>query len=108
MSYSSELKDRLKKRVSGNTTEFKTAKVVCPSCGTCCSIDPSDQTEDGEWLGCLTPTGFEWSLPAGRIVPIIGDIIYVDALGNHPTRGAYMEKYNIDPEVAYTKMREKK
>jgi len=109
MSYLKNLKDKLKKKIAGNDSNtLNTGKIVCPSCGTCCEVDVSSQDEDGNWLGCIAPTGFEWSLPSGRIVPAIGDVIYVDALGNHLTRGAYMEKYSIDPEIAYNKMRDKK
>lgn len=108
MSYLSELKNKLKKRMAGNDSNtLNTGKIVCPSCGTCCEVDVSEQDEDGNWLGCVTPTGFEWSLPAGRIVPRIGDTVYIDAFGNHLTRGAYLEKYNIDPEIAYRNMRDK-
>ena len=108
MSYLSDLKNKLAKRMAGNNSDtLNTGKIVCPSCGTCCEVDVSSQDEDGNWLGCITPTGFEWSLPAGKLLPAVGDAIYVDAFGNHYTRGAYIEKYSIDPEIAYTKMRDK-
>ena len=57
--------------------------------------------------GCsvLFLEGFEWILPAGKITPVIGQPIYVSAMGEHLSHDAYLEMYNIDPEIAYNMMR---
>jgi len=36
-----------------------------------------------------------------------GAVFYIDAVGNKMTREEYLERYNIDPEVAYQNMRSK-
>jgi hypothetical protein len=83
---------------------------VCQNCGALnvLDIDPRnlDDTEQ-DWL-CLPPTGFEWTLPSGKIMPIIGDPIYVSAFGEYLSRKAYLERYKIDPEIAYQYMRRKR
>jgi len=80
------------------------AKCICQNCGAVNLVEP----EPGEdWLECLLPQGFEWSLPAGKLSPAVGAPIYVDAHGNHLSREAYLVKYNIDPEIAYQNMRGK-
>jgi hypothetical protein len=83
---------------------------VCSTCGALNNIfyDPHNpDPENQEWL-CLPPTGFEWVLPAGKIMPIVGDPIYVSAFGEHLSRKIYIEKYKLDPEIAYQYMRGKR
>jgi len=80
-------------------------KVICPQCGTVSEIKDEQESED--WLECITPTGFEWTLPAGKIMMITGTVSYIDAFGNKMSREDYIKKYNVDPEVAYTNMRAK-
>jgi len=83
----------------------KESKCICQHCG-CVNIVELDVTgNEAEWLPCGLPTGFEWTLPSGKIVPIVGAPIYVDALGKEMSYKEYLTKYNIDPEIAYTKMR---
>jgi len=36
-----------------------------------------------------------------------GAVFYIDAVGNRMAREDYLERYNIDPEVAYQNMRSK-
>lgn len=80
-------------------------KFICRNCGTVNeTADKALETED-DWLECAVADGFEWILPAGKITPIIGDPIYVSAEGEHLSYDAYLEKYNIDPEIAYQLMR---
>ena len=64
-----------------------------------------DQKGSDDWLECDLPTGFEWTLPAGKIIPIIGDIIYVSGQGENLSRSSYLDKYNLDPELALKLMR---
>jgi hypothetical protein len=82
-------------------------KFICRNCGTV--NEASDKALEGEeeWLACTLPEGFEWILPAGKITPIVGDPIYVSGMGENLSYDAYLEKYNIDPEVAYNLMRGK-
>jgi formylmethanofuran dehydrogenase subunit C len=61
--------------------------------------------DDGDWLGCDLPQGFEWKLPAGKITPVVGDPIYISSIGEQMSRAEYLVKYNVDPEVAYQMMR---
>ena len=83
---------------------------VCQECGALneVSVDPQnlDDTEQ-DWL-CLPPKGFEWVLPSGKIMPIMGDTIYVSAFGEYLSRKAYLERYKVDPEIAYQYMRKRR
>lgn len=80
-------------------------KTVCACCGAVLTLEATDGPDQENFLPCVLPTSFEWSLPSGRIVPVVGETIYKDAFGSDFSRSAYMERYNIDPEVAYEKMR---
>jgi hypothetical protein len=83
---------------------------VCQNCGALnvLDIDPMNlDDKEQDWL-CLPPTGFEWILPSGKIMPIIGDPIYVSAFGEHLSRKVYLERYKVDPEIAYQYMRRKR
>jgi hypothetical protein len=80
---------------------------ACIKCGALNEIcidfsDPANPVED--WL-CLPPTGFEWSLPSGKITPAVGDPIYVSAIGEQLTRENYIDRYKVDPEIAFEYMR---
>jgi len=83
-----------------------TKKVICKNCGAVNEV--SDQAlaeDDDDWLPCILPEGFEWTLPAGKITPIIGDPIYISGFGEQLSHQAYLDKYGIDPEIAYQLMR---
>jgi transcription elongation factor Elf1 len=83
---------------------------VCQECGALNEVDVDPQNlndREQDWL-CLPPKGFEWVLPSGKIVPIIGDPIYVSAFGEYLSRNAYLKKYKVDPEIAYEYMRKKR
>ena len=82
-------------------------KLICKSCGVVnlVSMEALAEDDDEQWLQCTLPEGFEWILPAGKITPIIGEPIYVSAMGEHLSYDAYLEMYNIDPNIAYKMMR---
>jgi hypothetical protein len=82
------------------------ARIICPQCGSVSEVNVDSLGEDEDWLECVAPDGFEWTLPAGKITPTVGEPVYIDAVGKKFTREAYVKKYNIDPEIAYVKMRE--
>lgn len=82
-------------------------KAICKNCGAVNEINAQDLAEDDgtDWLACDLPLGFEWSLPAGKISPVYGDPIYVSSQGQHMSREEYILEFDIDPEIAYQKMR---
>lgn len=82
-------------------------KFICRNCGVVNEAENTALSKSGDWLECDLPTGFEWLLPAGKITPVVGDPIYVSGNGEHLSQTAYLEKYNIDPEIAYKLMRGK-
>ena len=51
------------------------------------------------------PSGFEWVLPSGKITPVVGQPIYISAIGEKFSRQDYINRYRIDPEIAYEYMR---
>lgn len=85
----------------------KGKKVVCRICGTVLELDDPAENRDVDWLPCVLPEGFEWTLPAGRIESATGQIWYVDSNGRQWTHQGYIEKYGVDPEIAYQNMRKK-
>ncbi|MDD4162244.1 MAG: hypothetical protein PHW87_07165 [Methanothrix sp.] len=86
-------------------------KFICKNCGSVNEkdkevlLDPDYSTED--WL-CDLPLNFEWILPVGKISPIVGSPLYVSAMGGNLSRSEYLERYNVDPEIAYQLMRKDK
>ncbi|VVB71328.1 Uncharacterised protein [uncultured archaeon] len=80
-------------------------KFICKNCGVVNEVADEALSSNSDWLDCTLPQGFEWILPAGKITPIMGDPIYISGLGEHLSRNAYLDKYNIDPERAYNLMR---
>jgi hypothetical protein len=83
-------------------------KVICRNCG---SVNEKDREvllnpeySFGDWL-CELPSNFEWILPVGKISPIVGNPLYVSSLGGSLSREDYIEKYGLDPEIAYQLMR---
>jgi hypothetical protein len=92
----SDLREKKHKR-----GEILNVKIICPHCGTVSQVDAKKLNEADEKPVLLdTPSGFEWKLPAGKITPIVGEPIYVSAIGEHLSRAQYIEKYGIDPEEA--------
>ena len=82
-------------------------KIICKNCG---SVNEKDKEvildseySQEDWL-CDLPMGFEWILPVGKISPIIGSPLYVSSLDINLSRSEYLEKYNVDPEIAYQLM----
>jgi hypothetical protein len=82
-------------------------KFICRNCGVVNEADDKILSNGDDWLECDLPTGFEWMLPAGKITPVVGDPIYISGNGEHLSQSEYLEKYKIDPEIAYKLMRGK-
>jgi len=86
-------------------------KFICKNCDSVNEkdkerlLDPEYSQED--WL-CDLPMSFEWILPVGKISPIVGSPMYVSSLGGNLSRSEYLERYNVDPEIAYQLMRKDK
>ena len=80
-------------------------KLVCQKCGVVNDINTADLADGDENVPCTLPEHFEWVLPAGKITPVVGEPVYVSALGEHLSRKAYIDKYNIDPEISCKMMR---
>jgi len=57
--------------------------------------------------GCLAsfPRGSNGFCRRERLTPIIGDPIYISGFGEQLSYQAYLDKYGIDPEIAYRLMR---
>ncbi len=84
-------------------------KAICKNCGVVNEISVEDLAAENhsDWLYCDLPLGFEWNLPAGKIEPVVGDPIYISGNGEHLSWEEYLLKYDIDPEIAYCRMRKK-
>jgi len=82
-------------------------KFICRNCGVVNEASDTTSTSSDDWLECTLPAGFEWCLPAGKITPVVGEAIYISGNGEQLTQEAYIDKYNLDPELAYILMRGK-
>ncbi len=84
-------------------------KAICKYCGVVneINIEQLSAESKSDWLYCDLPVGFEWNLPAGKITPVVGDPIYISGFGEHLSWEEYLLKYNIDPEIAYLRMRKR-
>jgi hypothetical protein len=80
-------------------------KFICRNCGVVNEASQKALESSDDYLECALPQGFEWILPAGKITPVIGNAIYISGMGEHLSYEAYLEKYSIDPEIAYNLMR---
>jgi hypothetical protein len=86
-------------------------KFICKNCGSVNEkdkevlLDPEYSPDD--WL-CDLPLSFQWILPVGKITPIVGNPVYVSSQGGNLSRHEYLERYNVDPEIAYQLMRKDK
>lgn len=83
-----------------------TVEATCPYCGST-NIIPTDTDVDVEedWLQCLEPEGFEWSMPSGKKGNPVTGYTYVAANGDELTKNEYLDKYKMDPDVALEYMR---
>jgi hypothetical protein len=83
--------------------------LICKNCGAFnfISVNPLEPDPAKTELQGTPVQGFEWVLPSGKIVPVVGDPIYISANGEHLSRKAYMDMYKLDPEIAYIYMRRK-
>jgi hypothetical protein len=82
-------------------------KFICRNCGVVNEANDATLTSSDDWLECSLATGFEWCLPAGKITPAVGEAIYISGNGEQLTQEAYIDKYKLDPELAYNLMRGK-
>ena len=82
-------------------------KVVCKNCGSVNEVADEALKSSGDWIECDIPLGFEWTLPAGKIMPIMGEPIYITSQGEYRSRSAYLDEFGIDPEIALNLMRSK-
>jgi hypothetical protein len=92
----------------GSEKEVKSPpkEFVCKVCGGVNVVPATDGTSS-EACGCIAPTGFEWTLPAGKIKSPAG-IIYVTSQGSHMTKKEYIDAFGLDPDIALEYMRSHK
>lgn len=89
---------------SERETDNPPKEFVCRICGAVNVIPLTDGTA-GEAAGCLPPTSFEWTLPAGVLTDAVGRKIYVTAQGSQMTKEEYIDAFGLDPEIALIYMR---
>lgn len=80
-------------------------RTICPHCGGAVEILEDSWDPTTGWLKCIAPKGFEWTLPAGKLTPVVGPVLYTTSDVRYLTREAYISEFNIDPEIALQKMR---
>ena len=83
--------------------EKKPKEFKCLVCGAVNVVPLTDGAAD-QACGCIAPTGFEWTLPAGKLSGPSGTV-YVTAQGSHMTKAEYIEAFGLDPEIALAYMR---
>lgn len=89
----------------GSESDFgaKPKEFKCLVCGAVNVVPLTDGAAD-QACGCIAPTGFEWTLPAGKLSGPAGTI-YVTAQGSHMTKAEYIEAFGLDPDIALEYMR---
>ena len=88
---------------SEKETDNPRKEFVCKVCGGVNVVALTDGTAD-QAGGCIAPTGFEWTLPAGVLDGPMGKI-FVTAQGSQMTKAEYIEAFGLDPEIALAYMR---
>lgn len=84
-------------------TDNPPKEFVCKVCGAVNVVLQIAETSS-EACGCLPPTGFEWTLPAGmKEGP--GGRIYITAQGTEMTKQEYIDAFGLDPDIAREWMR---
>jgi len=78
-------------------TELRPKEFVCKNCGAVNVVEYSDRSSEDS-AGCIPPTGFEWTLPAGILEGPMGKI-YVTAQGSHMSKEEYIDAFGLDPEI---------
>ena len=59
------------------------------------------QTEE-QWLECLPLPEYLAMIPAGKIQPIVGPIIYIDGNGTQMSKQEYIDHHGVDPELGWS------
>ena len=83
-------------------TELHPKEFVCKNCGAVNVVAYDNSSEDS--AGCIPPTSFEWTLPAGVMEGPTGKT-YVTAQGSHMTKEEYIDAFGLDPDMAINWMR---
>lgn len=83
---------------SEKETDLRPKEFVCKICGAVNIVQYNDGSSE-DAAGCIPPTSFEWSLPAGILESPAGKI-YVTAQGSHMSKAEYIDAFGIDPDIA--------
>lgn len=67
---------------------------------------PSVPETEEEWLACLPLPAYLAAIPSGKIVPIIGPVIWTDGNGDQMTEAEYILKWGFDPNIAWAAKKE--
>ena len=92
---------------SKKETDSPPKEFVCKICGGVNVVALTDGTAD-QAGGCIAPTGFEWTLPAGKKTTAVGKTMYITAQGSEMSKAEYIEAFGLDPEIALAYMRSHK
>lgn len=77
---------------------------ICSICG-CVNVTVIKEEGAIQACGCLLPTSFEWTMPAGENGnPIVG-YWYQSPSGTKMTRDEWIEAYHVDPHICLVWMR---
>lgn len=87
-------------------TDKNPKRFVCNNCGAVQDVPITGAGTFEAPLTCLFPTGFEWTLPSGKVVDPSGKVMYKDAEGNQMTKIEFIDTFGCDPDIMLRKMRE--
>ena len=59
-----------------------------------------------DWLPCLKLPDYTAMIPTGHIIPIVGAEIWIDGTGARYSRDAYIQRWGINPEIAWKAVKE--
>lgn len=86
------------------TINSEDKEFVCRTCGAVNVVPEGNGFADSP-LGCISPKGFEWTLPSGVLKSADGKIIYVTAQGTHLSKESFIRIFGCDPEITLANMR---
>lgn len=77
-------------------------KIICKQCG---SVNTIDGHEGTDFVSSKLPDDFDWFIPMKKTISSDGGPAYISQSGESMSREEYIRKYNIDPDIAHTKMK---
>lgn len=64
-------------------------------------VDTKNPITEEDWIACLPLPAYLARIPAGKLMPLGGPVIWVDGNGAHLTAAEYIERHGADPGLIW-------